>query len=239
MPRSLWILYLMIVCSITLFHLSFLNASLVFFSLPLLFFSSLLIQADDCWMAIAGRVYNVTDYMHFHPGGVPEVLRGAGMDATALFCEVHAWVNFESMLEQCLVGFLAPDSGAATASAPAASGGSLSLLAAGSVRTLGSAGARSASASSLSSSASQSSAGIAVPPFSTFAHVDCTSYVDARVQHAKLRECWGGMGWDLFFPLLLLRSSFQPIQPPKPPLTTSLLSQKSGCWSLATRAAIF
>lgn len=60
----------------------------------------------DCWMAIQGRVYNVTPYMHYHPGGVAELMRGAGQDATALFAEVHSWVNFEGFLEKCLVGYL-------------------------------------------------------------------------------------------------------------------------------------
>lgn len=24
---------------------------------------------DDCWMVLSGRVYNITPYMAFHPGG--------------------------------------------------------------------------------------------------------------------------------------------------------------------------
>ena len=44
--------------------------------------------------------------MDYHPGGVDELLRGAGIDATSLFNEVHQWVNYESMLKACLVGKL-------------------------------------------------------------------------------------------------------------------------------------
>lgn len=33
-------------------------------------------------------------------------MRGVGTDATDLFNEVHAWVNYESMLSKCLVGKL-------------------------------------------------------------------------------------------------------------------------------------
>ena len=58
----------------------------------------------DCWLAIHGRVYNVTPYLDFHPGGREELLRGAGRDATDLFNEVHHYVNFASMLQKCLVG---------------------------------------------------------------------------------------------------------------------------------------
>lgn len=65
---------------------------------------------DDAWMAVhgecalftcccchsssfsrdfaTGRVYNVTPYMKFHPGGICELMRGAGQDATILFDEV-------------------------------------------------------------------------------------------------------------------------------------------------------
>ena len=43
-------------------------------------------------------------YMDYHPGGCDELSRGAGIDATDLFNEVHRWVNYESMLKVCLVG---------------------------------------------------------------------------------------------------------------------------------------
>ena len=61
---------------------------------------------NDAWMAIRGFVYNVTDYMSYHPGGKEELMRGVGMDATSLFNEIHNWVNFQSMLKACLVGKL-------------------------------------------------------------------------------------------------------------------------------------
>lgn len=41
---------------------------------------------NDCWMAINGNVYDVTEYIasRDHPGG-SEILKGCGTDATALF----------------------------------------------------------------------------------------------------------------------------------------------------------
>lgn len=39
---------------------------------------------SDCWMAIEGKVYNVTDFVGKHPGG-KAILRGCGKDATVLF----------------------------------------------------------------------------------------------------------------------------------------------------------
>lgn len=60
---------------------------------------------DDCWTVLSGKVYNITAYMKFHPGGVDELMKCAGKDGTSLFMKYHAWVNFERMLENCLVGF--------------------------------------------------------------------------------------------------------------------------------------
>eukprot|EP00026_Physarum_polycephalum_P017320 Phypoly_transcript_18513.p1 GENE.Phypoly_transcript_18513~~Phypoly_transcript_18513.p1 ORF type:complete len:195 (+),score=35.72 Phypoly_transcript_18513:82-666(+) len=64
---------------------------------------------EDCWVAIRGKVYNVTPYLSFHPGGEPELMRGAGKDATRLFDAKHAWVNAESFLAKCLVGYFVPN----------------------------------------------------------------------------------------------------------------------------------
>ncbi|XP_041650363.1 cytochrome b5 reductase 4 isoform X2 [Cheilinus undulatus] len=62
---------------------------------------------DDCWTCIRGMVYNVTPYMDYHPGGEDELMKAAGIDGTELFDQVHRWVNYESMLKECLVGRMA------------------------------------------------------------------------------------------------------------------------------------
>lgn len=36
----------------------------------------------------SGKVYNITPYMEYHPGGEEELMRGAGIDGTQLFDEV-------------------------------------------------------------------------------------------------------------------------------------------------------
>lgn len=64
---------------------------------------------NDAWTAINGIVYNITPYFDFHPGGVDELLRAAGKDSTDLFNQIHAWVNYESMLQKCRVGRLIRD----------------------------------------------------------------------------------------------------------------------------------
>ena len=61
-------------------------------------------KGKDAWTVLGGKVYNITPYAPFHPGGEPELLRAAGRDGSRLFGEVHPWVNWEGMLEGCLVG---------------------------------------------------------------------------------------------------------------------------------------
>lgn len=61
-------------------------------------------KGSDAWMVLGGKVYNVSPYANYHPGGVGELMRGAGKDGTRLFGEVHPWVNYEGMLQACLVG---------------------------------------------------------------------------------------------------------------------------------------
>lgn len=63
-------------------------------------------KGKDAWMALNGKVYNITPYADYHPGGVPELLRGAARDGTKLFGEIHPWVNYETMLSACMVGLL-------------------------------------------------------------------------------------------------------------------------------------
>jgi predicted heme/steroid binding protein len=60
----------------------------------------------DAWMALRGTVYNITPYLKFHPGGIHELMRGAGADGTYLFDEVHRWVNLEGMMRPTVVGTL-------------------------------------------------------------------------------------------------------------------------------------
>ncbi|KAM0750645.1 mitochondrial fmn-dependent dehydrogenase [Meredithblackwellia eburnea MCA 4105] len=46
-------------------------------------------SADDCWVIINGIVYDLTDFIKNHPGGVKAILDNAGRDATKLFREIH------------------------------------------------------------------------------------------------------------------------------------------------------
>ncbi len=39
---------------------------------------------DNCWLAIKGKVYDVTSFINSHPGG-ETIIEGCGKDATTLF----------------------------------------------------------------------------------------------------------------------------------------------------------
>jgi len=63
----------------------------------------------DCWTAYNGKVYNISQYINYHPGGIPKLMLGAGKDCTTLFNKYHRWVNIDSMLAKCVVGILLDD----------------------------------------------------------------------------------------------------------------------------------
>ncbi|KAM0716131.1 hypothetical protein Q7P37_008645 [Cladosporium fusiforme] len=67
-------------------------------------------KGKPAWSSYHGKVYNLTPYLPFHPGGEPELMRAAGRDGGKLFMEVHPWVNWEGMLSSCVVGILVAES---------------------------------------------------------------------------------------------------------------------------------
>ena len=47
-------------------------------------------KEKNCWIVIEGCVFDVTTYMHSHPGGKMAIIRHAGKDATQKFIARHA-----------------------------------------------------------------------------------------------------------------------------------------------------
>lgn len=45
-------------------------------------------KKDDAWSAFNGKVYNMTHYLPYHPGGEKELMRVAGRDGTKLFGKI-------------------------------------------------------------------------------------------------------------------------------------------------------
>ncbi|CAE6360969.1 unnamed protein product [Rhizoctonia solani] len=70
---------------------------------------------ESCWVVIRGQVYDITDFIPKHPGGVKPIVANAGTDATEIYESIHAKGLIEKMLKPSQhVGALDP----ATAPAP-------------------------------------------------------------------------------------------------------------------------
>lgn len=52
-------------------------------------------QPEDCWIALNGHVYDLTEFLDRHPGGKNVIVTWAGKDASKIFNEIHqtAWIE--------------------------------------------------------------------------------------------------------------------------------------------------
>ena len=62
--------------------------------------------ASDCWIGLRGKVYNLTAYVEYHPGGAAVLEEAFGKDATALFDKYHKYVNGEYIMRATRVGVM-------------------------------------------------------------------------------------------------------------------------------------
>ncbi|OLN85688.1 NADH-cytochrome b5 reductase 1-like protein 2 [Colletotrichum chlorophyti] len=74
-------------------------------------------EANDCWMVIHGQVYDVTKYIHDHPGGADVLVEAAGTDASEAFDNAGHSEDASEIMAGYLVGKL---KGANKRSAPKA-----------------------------------------------------------------------------------------------------------------------
>ena len=59
---------------------------------------------DDCWIVVDERAYDVTSFVHKHPGGSGLLARMAGKDCTDVFANYHSLRVYKHMLPQYFVG---------------------------------------------------------------------------------------------------------------------------------------
>jgi len=64
-------------------------------------------DANDCWLAIDGKVYDVTDYIASGRHN-PQILKGCGQDATDMFNQErkHSGKEAQSLLSKYIIGVL-------------------------------------------------------------------------------------------------------------------------------------
>ncbi|ODM90275.1 Cytochrome b5 reductase 4 [Orchesella cincta] len=63
-------------------------------------------KQTDAWMAIRGKVYDVTDFLRKHPGGKSSIMQGIGKDATGMFNQAHNYVDPDRAIPGKQVGVL-------------------------------------------------------------------------------------------------------------------------------------
>lgn len=44
---------------------------------------------NDCWTTVNGSVYDLTPFVHSHPGGVANIIKVCGIDGTSAFTAQH------------------------------------------------------------------------------------------------------------------------------------------------------
>ena len=68
-------------------------------------------SADDCWVIVAGRVFDVTKFLSSHPGGAQALSKPgrAGCDVTPAFERIGHSAHARTLLETMLVGVLDDD----------------------------------------------------------------------------------------------------------------------------------
>ena len=71
---------------------------------------------EDCWIIVKDRVYDATEYLELHPGGIESITMNAGMDATEDFVAIHS-TKATKMLEKYYIGDLDKSSIGAAAAA--------------------------------------------------------------------------------------------------------------------------
>ena len=63
-------------------------------------------KPHDGWIILRGKVYNISPYLAYHPGGADIIEKCLGRDATVLFDKYHRWVNLDGLVGCLLLGYL-------------------------------------------------------------------------------------------------------------------------------------
>lgn len=60
---------------------------------------------DELWCVIDGKVYDISSYLKFHPGGTDILIKHRNSDdLITYFNKYHQWVNYEKLLQVCFIG---------------------------------------------------------------------------------------------------------------------------------------
>ncbi|XP_078180121.1 cytochrome b5 [Carex rostrata] len=65
-------------------------------------------SADDCWIVVNGKVYDVTSYLDDHPGGADVMIETTGKDATEEFEDAGHSKDARNQMKDYCIGELDP-----------------------------------------------------------------------------------------------------------------------------------
>lgn len=77
-------------------------------------------SAEDIWMAIHNKVYDITKFIDEHPGGMEVLIENAGLEATYAFEDVGHSLDARDLLSQYYIGDLHEEDRTAKAATAAA-----------------------------------------------------------------------------------------------------------------------
>lgn len=60
----------------------------------------------DGWVVLKGKVYRLSPYTAYHPGGERILQKVLGKDVTALYDKYHRWVNEDGLIGKLLIGYV-------------------------------------------------------------------------------------------------------------------------------------
>eukprot|EP01084_Bolivina_argentea_P032166 59504_1 len=63
-------------------------------------------RLNDCWIIFHKKVYDLTSYIHHHPGGMYVILNHAGTDATKVFESVHSETVLSTLPDSYCIGII-------------------------------------------------------------------------------------------------------------------------------------
>lgn len=66
-------------------------------------------QAGDCWVILAGKVYNVSSWLDIHPGGSNPLISHAGKDGTDAWEEAGHTARARRLMDRYVVGEIVPE----------------------------------------------------------------------------------------------------------------------------------
>lgn len=57
-------------------------------------------------MILNDKIYDITIYKQYHPGGLEKIMMGAGKDATSLICEIFFLLFLKSLKLNIILGLM-------------------------------------------------------------------------------------------------------------------------------------